>query len=515
MKFSMSLYSSFFQITKQKHDEIFLTAGEQNFTYHDVLDKSLQISGYLLDAGVKKRSRIAVMLPSSPDFFYIVLALSRLECAVVPVDPHFKALALRHVLSDADIPVIIYHKDYEKSVADAIDILDDISTIVTVGGKGELSDTHIDNTMKHALYGGPFNPDSQQEAVIFFSSGTSGPSKGGIFNNRQLLMNAQSFNESMILHENETLCAQFPLHHFWGFTTILVSSLIKGNRVILNHSFELPRNPESSKGIILIGDTNYFQHLCENTEKLPDNYLYGITAGGHLKPDVQAWFYEKFHFPIFRGYGLIEAGPVILINNDESKLRSIGVPLHNISVSIRQGDTVVTDQKIGELCIRKESVISGFTSNQDKLKNTLDNTWFHTGDLCYQDLDGYIYFVDRIENRIRINGFDMFPESAENILRKHPNVLEAVIVGIPVDNRGNEKGLAYVVPEKLSQADSDELKQYLKGKIPRYQIPSDFVFLNHLPVGATGKIARQTIRRNAIHHNNKINNLSSKPEDDL
>jgi long-chain acyl-CoA synthetase len=515
MKFSMSLYSSFFQITKQKHDKIFLTHGEQNDTYHDVLDKSLQIAGFLLDSGVKKRSRIALMLPSSPEFFYIVLALSRLECTVVPVDPHFKALALRHVLSDADIPVVIYHRDYEKSVADAIDILDNVKTVISVGGKGELSELYIDTTLKHALYGGPFNPDSQQEAVIFFSSGTSGPSRGGIFNNRQLLMNAQSFNETMILHENESLCAQFPLHHFWGFTTILVSSLIKGNRVILNQSTTLPSTPDDAKGMILIGDTNYFETLSESVRELPPGLLYGITAGGHLKPDVQQWFYETFHFPIFRGYGLIEAGPIILINNDESKLRSIGIPLHNVSVSIRQEDAVVTDQKIGELCIRKESVVSGFTSGQEKLNEALNKGWYHTGDLCYQDLDGYIYFVDRIENRIRINGFDMFPESAENILKKHPNIREAVIVGIPVDNRGNEKAIAYVVPEKLSQADPDALKEYLKGKIPRYQIPEDFIFLNHLPAGATGKIARQTIRRNAIHHNNKMNNLSSKPEDDL
>ncbi|MDD3807267.1 MAG: class I adenylate-forming enzyme family protein [Candidatus Marinimicrobia bacterium] len=515
MNFSMSLYSSFFQITKQKHDQVFLMQEGENYTYYDVLNKSLQIAGYLLEVGVKKRSRVAIMLLPSPEFYFIILALSRLECTVVPVDPNFKSLALRHVLSDADISTIIYYQKFEKSVADAIDILESISTIIAVGQKGDLSDLYIDSTLKHSLYGGPFHPDNKQEAVIFFSSGTSGPSKGGIFTNQQLLKNAQSFYETMMFHKDEILCAQFPLHHFWGFTTVLVTSLMKGNRVILNPSFTLPSVPESSRGIILIGETTYFEALSTSLETMPENYLYGITAGGHLKSEVQSWFYQTFHFPIYRGYGLIEAGPIILINNDERKLRSIGVPLHNIAISLRNGEKVVSDQKVCELCIWKESLISGFTSNQDKLKTSLDDDgWFHTGDLCYQDLDGYFYFVDRVENRIRINGFDIFPEKMEDILKKHPNVQEAVIVGIPIDNRGNEKCVAFVVPKKLSQANADELKAYLKGKVPRYQIPSDVIFTDHLLVGATGKIARQTIRINAIHRNSKNNNISSKMEDD-
>lgn len=515
MNFSMSLYSSFFQITKQKQNDIFLSYGDHNFTYHEVLMKSLQIAGYLLHCKIEKGSRIALMLPSSPEFFFIVLALSRLECTVVPIDPHFKALAIRHIVNDSNTPFIIFHKDYEGSVQDAIDILDNLKSVISVGGKAELTDYFIDDHMSHAPYGGPFHPESEQEAVIFYSSGTSGPSKGGIFTNRQLLNNARSFNESMILHESEILCAGFPLHHFWGFTTVLVSSLIKGNRVILLNEPKLPLVPENSRGAIVNADPDFYEQLSGSLEQIPAKYLYGITAGGHLKPEIQSKLFDTFHFPIFRGYGLVEAGPVILINNDVTKLRSIGIPLHNISVLIRDGEKIVSPPNIGELCIRQEWVVSALTKDSTLLKDVRAKGWFHTGDLCYQDIDGYIYFIDRKENRIRINGFDMFPEGAENILKKHDNVKQAAIVGVPADNSGNEKCIAYIVPEKISKIDVDDLRNYLAGKIPVYQIPSDFVFVNHLPVGATGKVSRQMIRRNAIQYNNKNNNLSSKPEDDL
>lgn len=515
MNFSMSLYSSFFQITKQKRNDIFLTYGDQTYTYHDVLMKSLQIAGYLLHCKIEKGSRIALMLPSSPEFFFIVLALSRLECTVVPIDPHFKALAIRHIVNDSNTPFIIFHKDYEGSVQDAIDILDNLKSVISVGGKAELTDYSIDDHLSHAPYGGPFSPESEQEAAIFYSSGTSGPSKGGIFTNRQLIFNAQSFNESMILHESEILCARFPLHHFWGFTTVLVSSLIKGNSVILLNSVKLPPVPENSRGAILNADPDFYEELSESKEPIPEKVLYGITAGGHLKPDIQLALYETFHFPVFRGYGLVEAGPVILINNDVTKLRSIGIPLHNISVLIKDGEKIISPPNIGELCIRQEWVVSALTHDTNLLKDVREKGWFRTGDLCYQDIDGYIYFVDRKENRIRINGFDMFPEGAENILKKHTDVKQAALVGVPVDNLGNEKCIAYIVPEKVSKIDVDTLRNYLAGKIPAYQIPSDFVIVNHLPVGATGKISRQMIRRNAIQHYNKNINLSSKPEDDL
>lgn len=449
----------------------------------------------LKNAGVDKGMRVAVMLQNSSEFIYTYLALLRLEAIMIPINIKFKSLALRQILSDSESKCLIFSTKYENDIITATEILDNVNIFISLEDNSSFTNNYLCKFNNHALFGGPYNNENDSPSVIFYSEGSTGPTKGVIYNQQALIDNANAFNGALLIKENYKIYAQFPFSHYFSMTSIINNSLITGIPIIISDNLDNIDSVSDRKDIILIATPNFYEKITQNDSlKNIDPIQFCISGGGRVKPEVTKYFLKNYNLPIYKSYGMIEAGPIILVNTNEKKIDSIGIPLHDISVAIMEDKEFLRSNEIGEICIRDTNIVKKYCSKNVKIDSCILVGWYQSGDLGYQDMDGYFYFVDRKINRINKNGFDVYPEIIENELHKHNLIKEVAVIGVQL-NKTTQKIVANIVTTNKRVINSKELVSFLENKIPKYQIPDEFAFLDHLPKNATGKIARQSLRR--------------------
>ncbi|MEA1986352.1 MAG: AMP-binding protein [Candidatus Marinimicrobia bacterium] len=489
-----TIYSTFFKQAKETPNNVYIYDFIENkeLTFQKVLDNSLRIASLLKNSGVNSGMRVAVMIENSSEFIYIYLALMRLNAIIVPINTKFKSLALRQILSDSESKCLIFSTKYEDDIITATEILENIDIFISLENNSSFTNNYLCKFKDYPLFGGPYNKKNDSESVIFYSEGSTGPTKGVIYNQQSLINNANVFQTAMLFKTQNKIYAQFPFSHYFSITAILNNSLIAGIPIIISNDI---KDIEDNDDIVIIATPSFYESIA-NTDALQniDSIKLAITGGGKLKPEITEYFLKNYKLPIYKNYGMIEVGPIVSTNTNKKKAKSIGTPLKDISIAIMDNEKFLQPNIIGEICIRNTNIVKKYCSKNIKIENCILLGWYQTGDIGYQDIDGYFYFIDRKINIINVNGFDVYPEIVEHELLKHDLISEVAVTGYK-EKRMTEKLVANIVTVDKRVINQEELKLFLKNKILKYQIPDKFTFLNHLPKNATGKISRQSLRR--------------------
>ena len=221
--------------------------------------------------------------------------------------------------------------------------------------------------------------------------------------------------------------------------------------------------------------------------------------GARQREKLAKDFKKKFGKPVQEGYGLSEASPVCTVNPAAKiKVGSIGPQLPNVTVEIRdEADRKVPDGTVGELCARGDNVMLGYLNRPEETAVTLRGGWLHTGDLAYQDEEGYIFIVDRLKDMIITGGENVYPREVEEALYHHPAVQENSAVGVPDKLRG-QAVCAYVVLKEGQEATKPQLRRFLMERLAGYKVPKYFFFCEQLPKNGTGKVLKTALREKAI-----------------
>ncbi|HEX6422659.1 MAG TPA: AMP-binding protein, partial [Acidimicrobiales bacterium] len=196
------------------------------------------------------------------------------------------------------------------------------------------------------------------------------------------------------------------------------------------------------------------------------------------------------------GYGLTEAAPAVTSGlGHDAPDGSIGVPLPGVAVRLVDAsgeDALVGDP--GEIWVKGPNVFPGYWQDDEATRAVLtDDGWLRTGDVAVVDDDGYLSLVDRVKDVVIVSGFNVFPAEVEDVLRLHPAVEAAAVVGVPHPHSG-EAVKAFVVVAEGVHVDEDELAEHVGRHLARYKCPSAFAFVDELPVGETGKVLRRELR---------------------
>lgn len=475
-------------------EAIFLYYGEEALSYKSVFESSLRLANHLHQLGIKKDTRVVVMLPNSPEMIYTWLALSRLEAVMIPVNIHYKSLALRYIIDDSSATAVIYHAENEEDVFSAANILENCSLFICSGPAQSTESADFQEYKNKPLFGGPYNPDENDTNVIFYSGASTGPAKYAKYTNRQLFRNTSDYLHTIIYKAGDVLFSQYPLTHFLGYIAVMNAAVNAGASIALCNTAdeeEFHRTMQNAKPAYLIAEPSYFAFLIrKDKDYLPNSLKYAITGGGRLKKNIQEAFNRISGIPVFKIYGMVEAGPLLTVNTSIEKPASIGTALSKISLGLLKNGKMLADDIIGEIGV----VSSVLTEDLQKLlKADIRDGWYHTGDLGCWDMDGYLYFVDRKSYIINVRGFNVYPEQVETVLSKHPQIKDVVVVGKPKDEY-SESINAYIIPAGGSRPDDRELREFAEKELPRYQIPDKYIFVNHFPRSATGKVVRQALK---------------------
>jgi long-chain acyl-CoA synthetase len=227
-----------------------------------------------------------------------------------------------------------------------------------------------------------------------------------------------------------------------------------------------------------------------------------LSGASTLPADVQERFENLTGARISEGYGLTEAGPATHCNplNGEHPRGSMGLPFPDTEARVVDSDaglTEVPEGETGELIVRGPQVMQGYWNKEDETRAVLRDGWLYTGDLVRLDDRGYFYFVDRKKDIIKSRGETVYPREVEEVLRQHPSVSEAAVIGV-ADHDYGEAVKAYVVAKPGLLVTEQELVMHCAGLLARYKIPSTVEFRQELPRTVIGKVLRRTMREEAV-----------------
>jgi long-chain acyl-CoA synthetase len=316
-----------------------------------------------------------------------------------------------------------------------------------------------------------------------------------------LLHNIASSRQMLQAVEEDRFVLLLPMFHSFMLTVCVLLPLISGSSIVLVKSLHPPKNIIQEilarKATLLPAIPQFFRALIN--APLPPHLPLRLCISGAapLPHEILKEFTAKFPVPLLEGYGLSEASPVVSMNPIPGpwKAGSIGVPIPNVEVTIQNDQgAVLPPYEVGEICVRGGNVMQGYWNRPEETAATLRNGWLLTGDVGYQDSDGYFYITDRKKDMLLVNGINVYPREIEEVLYQFKGVKEAAVIGVP-DARKGEQPVAYLAADEGATLEECALIEFLRGKLADYKVPRQIIFLPALPRNATGKILKTDLRK--------------------
>jgi long-chain acyl-CoA synthetase len=475
-----------------------------SITYAELDAVSDRVAANLLRYGIGPGSAVGLQLPNIPQFLMAYFGILKAGGVVVPMNVLLKAPEIAYYLGDSDATAVITAaetiSEVEKGAAEA-----GIKTIFVVGG-GQSGAAGIDFA---ELLGGeqpepaPYEQrDPGATAVILFTSGTTGRPKGVELSHFELYMNADAHRQGFEMTENDIMVAVAPMFHTLGLSGVLNSTTLAGGALRLMTRFDAGQMLEviqNDKATIFHGVPTMY-HALLNHPQLDEYDMSSLriagSAGAALPAKFLDTFEHKFGLIILELYGLTESGPVATFNRqDDRKPYSVGKPIWGVDMQVwdEQGRALPPGREnIGEFVLRGHCVTRGYYKNPEATAEAFTDGWLHTGDLGYEDEEGFYFIVDRKKELIIRGGYNVYPREVEDVLYTHPAVAQVAVVGIP-DERLGEEVRAYCVLKRDRTATEQELIAFTKERLAAYKYPRSVVFLEALPMGPSGKILKKEL----------------------
>jgi long-chain acyl-CoA synthetase len=482
----------------------FLYYGEKTYSNLDTLKSSNQIAHSLKKLGVGLGDRVIVCMPNCPEVLFSYQGITRAGAIIVPVMYLLHAHEIEYIIQNSRTKAIITSAEILPKIKESVARFKEPPVVLVCDDVQDKEIVRLDDLMEKSegedsgLVEGLTENDP---AVILFTSGTTGKPKGVILTHKNLYSNASNSAASNANQERTTTIGILPLAHVFGLTVSNVLYL-KGSSIVIFSKFDpekvfeaIEKYKVSSFSVVPAMVYAMLQH--PNSGNYDLSSLERLGSGSAPLPDaVRSAFKEKFNAEVYEGYGLSEASPAVSGYRDGMpyKSGSVGIPIQGVEIKIvdPNGKEVPVGE-VGELIVRGDNVTPGYFENEEETARVLKDNWLYTGDLAKVDEDGYLFIVDRKKDLIIRGGFNIYPRDLEELLSKHPTVLETAVIGVP-DERMGEEVLAFVVKKPGTDVSEQQLIEYCQSNIAKNKSPRKIVFLDALPRNGVGKILKTRLR---------------------
>ncbi|MDG9859740.1 long-chain-fatty-acid--CoA ligase [Acinetobacter ursingii] len=508
-------------------------------TFSELEEASRKFAAYLQSLGLAKGSRVAVMMPNVLQYPVVALGIFRAGLVLVNVNPLYTARELEHQLNDSGTEVLVIVENFASvyqsiigktpvkhvvvaSVGDMLGTLKGtLVNFVLRKVRKQIPDWNIPGHIKFNTALNKISPNSYKRpsltlsdtAVLQYTGGTTGVSKGAELTHRNLVANMlqcdgifQSKFGDKDGDKNDRIFCALPLYHIFAFMVCAMYGMYKGQaNVLIPNPRDLPaviKELRKYQPSFIPAVNTLFNALVHNEEfKQLDHSKLKMAMGGGmavLPSTAEAW--KKITGTnIIEGYGLSETSPVATANPPASEEFSgtIGIPLPLTEVAILDDDgNEVALGEQGEISIRGPQVMKGYWNRPDETAKVMTaDGFFRTGDIGIMDSRGYVKIVDRKKDMILVSGFNVYPSEIEEVVAKHPKVLEVAAIGVP-DEKSGEVPKLFVVKKDPSLT-TEEVLSFAKENLTGYKRPRYVEFMDELPKSNVGKILRKDLRKSA------------------
>jgi len=471
-------------------------SGEE-WSYQKLFELSQSTATFLQSKfDLKKGDRIAVLSKNHWRYVVLYFALQRLGAILVPINFRLAAPEIDYVLKDSGAKVFIFAREFDEIVQQFQSTL---AKPYYFDGANSL-ETDMDQSKRATKDFASLKPEDPN--MILYTSGTTGRPKGALITYKMQFWNSVNTSLRLNLTQNDVQISFLPFFHTGGWNVLLTPFLHRGAKTILLDKFD-PKTilelAEKEKATILFGVPTMMDMMAQEPQFESVNLSsvrYTIVGGEPMPiPLIEKW--QNKGIPVRQGYGLTEFGPNVFSLNEEDAIRkkgSIGFANFYIETKVinRQGQEA-EEEEVGELLLKGPACTPGYWNNEDATKETIQNDWLYTGDLVKKDKDGYFYVVGRKKDMFISGGENVYPAEVEQILRSHPKIHDAAVIGVP-DERWGEVGKAFVLLKPDCSVQDSEIHHFCLERQAKFKIPKYFRVVDALPKGDSGKILKRVLK---------------------
>lgn len=502
----------------------------RRFDYRTLGEMVNRFAAALAQLGVKKGDRVAIILPNVPQYPVVHYAVMQLGAIAVPTNPLYVERELEYQLNNSGAEVAIA-LDLLHPRLEAVRKNTGLREVVYTSARDYLPaplrwlypikakragkwieippQPHTHDFLKLIKNNFPAAPQAaitpDEIAILLYTGGTTGVSKGAVLTHRNLVANLAQVRAwfTQCRPGHEVILGALPFFHSYGMTSCLHMSVYLGSSVVLIPRFEVELVLKSLQKykVTLFSGVPTMYVAVNNSAAIHKYNLETVRAcmsGGAALPLSVAKQFETNAkgSRLVEGYGLSETSPVTHCNPilGQRKEGAIGLPMPNTEAIILDPETrePVATNEVGELALRGPQVMQGYWKMEEETRRVFHNGWMLTGDMAKMDEDGYFYIVDRKKDMIIAGGFNIYPREIEEVLYKHPKVLEAAVIGAEDAYRG-ETVKAFVVLREGEIATEEEIIAYCQKDLARFKAPKLVEFRKELPKSLIGKVLRRVL----------------------
>ncbi|WP_286236888.1 AMP-binding protein [Neptuniibacter halophilus] len=507
------------------------TSFGRTIDYNELDRLSAAFAVYLQkETGLQAGDRVAIQLPNLIQYPIVLFGILRAGLVVVNTNPLYTPKEMEHQFNDSGAKALIIHKSMahnaEKIIANTQiehlfvtqvgDLHDFIKRNLLNAAVKYLKKMEPDYNLPQAVplrealyqYDGqqpaPVSAETGDVAVLQYTGGTTGVSKGAVLTHGNLISNMLQAVDRLTVpgvEWTETVISPLPLYHIYAFTVAQVISLMGGHSVLIPNPRDIPgfvKELSKWRMSAFVGLNTLFVALCNNP-KFPEldfsNLKFTASGGMALNPSTAVLWKEKTGSEIIEGYGLTETSPAVTFNPPlKNRPGTIGPPVLHTDVRIIGVDGGDVPQgEAGELCVKGPQVMRGYWQRERETRSAFtDDGYFITGDIARVDEAGYFQIVDRAKDMIIVSGFNVYPNEIEDVLTQHPDIVESAAIGIEDDKSG--EAIKVFVVSSNPDLTREEVRDWCKDKLTRYKIPKQVEFADELPKSNVGKVLRRMLK---------------------
>ena len=448
--------------------------------------------------GLEAGDRVMIVMENSLAGAVAMLAAARLGAWAVPLNARLTAREVDAIRDHCRPRVLIYtagvspeaRAHAERHAAEPLAALGTLKALVASDPEAAPEPTSDD--------------PARQVAALIYTTGTTGAPKGVMLTHDNLLFIAGRSSQRREVSTRDRVHAVLPISHVFGLSSVFLGTLYQGARLDLIARFDpraVARALAEEEVTVFQGVPQMFARLMslleEGVPELPAPRLRYISAGGSpLEPALKARVEGLWSLPLHNGYGMTETSPTISTTLPERPAAddSTGPALPDVEVRIVDADgEVLPPGEVGEVWARGRMVMKGYYREPELTTAAVTpDGWFRTGDLGRMTDEGELYIVGRLKELIIRSGFNVYPPEVEAVVASHPDVALAAVIGRPVP--GNEEVVAFVQPVPQKALDLEALRGYVEPRLAAYKRPADYIALEELPAGSTGKPLKHKLR---------------------
>ena len=506
----------------------------RRFTFEEFNHEVEHAAAGLIHSGIKAGEHVSLWLQNSADWMVLSYAIARIGAVQVPINTRFRSHDLDYVLRQSDSTTLITH-----STAAGINYLEMVRSVIALPAEGSdivdpsfpelkrviiLDDNAHPGTLcwKNLLNEAPdaafkeigerqSHIDVEDPVLIMYTSGTTGFPKG-VMHNHGLLRNVEERGYRMGVSTNDTILNYLPMFHAFGFSEGVLMSLVMGARQIVTEGFvpDEALNIIEAEGVSIIhGFEAHAKGLSDSQEANPRNLITlrtGIFAAGMMSATPVARKAVETLKPLapVSGFGMTELWLGVALGSldetTEHRTETSGYPGIGYRVRVQDLETkkLCPSGEPGELQVQGEFLMMGYYKKpKETAEAYTEDGWFKTGDMAVWRDDGYVRFLGRYKDMLKVGGENVDPMEVEGLLLSHPAIHQTAVVGYP-DARLSEVAVAFVQRVPQAALSAEEVIEFCRDKVASFKRPKHVIFVDEFPMTASGKIRKVELRERAL-----------------